>query len=141
MYVPPQIETRIASLGTQLNCALNVTRCWQSEGGRPVLYANFKGLINDTPLFRLEVGGTLCYELTPELDDLLDLFIFLNGKRLTCAENGSKYLIGRGDSLPDWDYDDDGYWNFTEMTEESFFGPVAPSMQIRPPSTDPNNAG
>ena len=60
MYIPPQIESRIALLSERLECDLSVTRCWQSDGDRPVMYCNFKGVISDAPAFRVEVGGTLC---------------------------------------------------------------------------------
>lgn len=100
------------------------------------MYCNFKGVISDSPSFLLEIGGTLCCEITPGLDDLLDLFVFLNGQRLTRAVNGSDYLIGRGNSALKWDYDDDGYWNFTELNDSTFNGPIDPTLQIQPDAND-----
>ena len=135
MYVPPQIKNRIALLSARLDCDVEIVRCWQSDGGRPVMYCNFRALIKNSPACRLEYAGTLCCELTLGVEDLLDLFIFLNGQRLTRAVNGSDYLIGHGNAQIKWDYDDDGYWSFIELTDSTFAKPIHPDLQI-PPDSD-----
>lgn len=136
MHVPPQIKNRIALLSARLDCDVEIVRCWQNEGGRSVMYCNFRAIIKNSPACRLEYAGTLRCELTPGHEDFLDLFIFMNGERLTRAVNGSKYLIGRGDSEIKWDYDDDGYWDFTELNDSTYAQPIDPDLQI-PPQTDP----
>ena len=142
MYVPSEITTRIQKLSEQLGCELRVLRCWQSDGGRPVFYCNFRGVLHDHPSFLLECFGTLCAELTDGRDDLTDLFLFLNGQRLAVAPASADYLVSRrADGEFDWDYDDEGYDNFLELNDKTGTESIDASLSIHPPTMNKDKGG
>lgn len=136
MYVPPEISARIETLSVRLGCSLNVARCWKSEGGRPVMYCNFRGALHSSPELLIEVAGTLCAELTIDRQDEIDLFVFINGQRVGVFDGkriNRDYLIGYGDAPFKWDYNDEGFDQFTNLDSETFANPIDKSLAIDPP--------
>ena len=116
MYVPPEITSRVAKIGERLQCELSVVQCWLNEF-RPGMYCRLRGVLHDSSAVKIEVAGTLCIELNGDRDDELDLFLFVNGRRVGLYRDGRKYLIGRGEGDLIWDDDDPGFEDFDRLDD------------------------
>jgi hypothetical protein len=139
MYVPPQLTTRIEALSIRLGCALTVVRCWKNDGGRPRMYCDFRGVLHRSPELLIELAGTLCAELSNEPPDEIDLFVFINGRRVGVCDRDldtRKYLIGYGGAQFVWDYNDEGFDQFMTLDAETFTCPIHKSLAINPPEHD-----
>ena len=139
MYAPPQISARIEALSIRLGCAMTVARCWRNDGGRPVMYCNFRGVLHRSQEMLIEVAGTLCAELSDERPDEIDLFVFINGRRIGVCDGNldtRKYLIGHGDAPFVWDYNDEGFDQFTTLDAGTFAYPIDNSLAVKPPEHD-----
>jgi hypothetical protein len=116
MYVPPEITSRIEKLSERLRCKLSVVQCWINEF-RPGMYCRFRGVLHDSSVIKIEVAGTISVELTPTREDELDLFLFVNGRRVGLYKQGFKYLCGRANGDLRWDDTDEGYEGFDTLDE------------------------
>lgn len=130
---------RIATLADRLNCALSVLRCWKSDGGVSRMYCNFRGVLHRSPEILIEVAGTICADLTDELGDEINMFVFINGRRLGVLDDQidtRKYLIGHGKASFRWDYNDCGFDQFTHLNAETFLNPIDESLAMNPTRDD-----
>lgn len=141
MFVPPELDQLVVAISRQVGCELAIVRCWQSDGGRPVLYANVRGTLNDSPHLVIEIAGTVCAELTTERDDEISLFLFVNGQRVGLHDQTYKYLIGNGSDPLLWACNDEGFDEFTTLDESTFLHPIDESLIIPEPSTKCSDGG
>lgn len=134
MYVPPEIMSRVEKIGERLQCELSVVQCWINEF-RPGMYCRLRGVLHGSSALKIEVAGTLCVELTSDHKDQIDLFLFVNGRRVGLYREEYKYLIGRGEGDFVWDDDNPGFENFDRL-DESYGngGYVDPDIAIHPPT-------
>lgn len=109
MAIPDAISSRLAKLSTECGTSLRVVSYWQNEC-RPGWYCRFRGVALKSAFLVIELAGTLSVELDETRPDEVDLFIFVNGIRLTNSNLNSpgRYLWRRGSEPFRWDYMDDG---------------------------------
>ena len=112
MYIPPELTERIDSLGKRIGSSLAIVRCWKSDFSESVMLCNFRGVVHKSTELLIEVAGTLCAELSPDRRDEVDLFFFINGRRVSLYDEPHKYLIGFGDEGLKWEYNDEGFDEF-----------------------------
>ena len=56
MFVPLELNQRVARISQRVGCELVIVRCWQSDGGRHVYYANVRGVLSESPDLRIEIA-------------------------------------------------------------------------------------
>ena len=135
MFVPLELNQLVTKTSERVGCTLAIIRCWQSDGGRHVYYANVRGVLNESPDLRLEIAGTVCAEMQENRADEINLFLFANGERIGLHSDPTSYLIGHGEESFAWDYNDEGFDQFLELDESTFSHPIDESMVIPAPDT------
>jgi hypothetical protein len=109
MDIPAVISDRVATLSAECGTPLRIVSYWENEF-RPGWYCRFRGVGLKSDFLVIELAGTLAVELVETRSDEVDMFIFVNGVRVTNSNPKSpgKYLWRRGSEQFRWDYLDDG---------------------------------
>jgi hypothetical protein len=125
MTVPTPIAERLARLSAECGTELKVVSHWANEF-RPGWYCRFRGTVLASELLVIELAGTLAIELQEDKSDEVDLFVFVNGRRVSIqparqpSEPSGKYLWRRGTAPLTWDCLDDGYDSFQTLDDDKW---------------------
>ena len=95
------------------------------------MYCNVRGKLHESEELLIEIAGTVCAEMTPDTKDEIDLFLFVNGRRVGLHDQPFKYLIGYGDAPFVWDYNDEGFDQFLMLDESTYSQPIDEALVIR----------
>lgn len=105
MAVPHVVAERVDQLATELSVSLRIERHWENEFGSGH-YCRVHGVVHDSPVLRVELVGSLAIETKA---DEIDLFILVNGVRLSPVKNPFAYLHRPDGGEFRWDDLDMGY--------------------------------
>ena len=123
MAIPSVISQRLSQLGAECGTELQVVSHWANEF-RPGWYCRFRGVAVRSDLLIIELAGTLAVELGADRSDDVDMFIFVNGTRVSAwnPKSAFKYLWRTGSDSLRWDYLDDGcgYDQFETLDNEAW---------------------
>lgn len=123
MKTPKVISERLSHLSADCGVELMVVRFWENEF-RAGWYCRFRGVAIKSEFLVIELAGTLAVELEGDGSDEIDLFVFVNGIRVSPFNepNSYKYLWRRGSDSFRWDYLDDGagYEQFHTLEDDGW---------------------
>ncbi len=116
MDINQKASELIEILSEEVGCKLEIKKIWP-DSDNPGFYCRFYGLLIETKVLKIEVAGSLCHRIFQnELNEEVDLFYFINGKRVTTNEKQGQYLWKYKD-LYEWDDIDEGYENKNSISE------------------------
>lgn len=105
MAIPQTVTEHVNKLATELRVPLQIERYWENEFGSGH-YCRVLGRIHESPTLTVEVVGSLAVGTRA---DELDLFILVNGVRLSPVNNPFAYLHRPEGGEFRWDDLDMGY--------------------------------
>ena len=116
MNIEEKAKELLQKLSKEVGCNLEIKKIWP-EGENNGFYCRFYGILKETDLLKIEVAGSLCHRLFEgELNEEVDLFIFLNGERLTINQKPGNYLWKHKEGF-NWDDVDEGYHQKNSLKE------------------------
>jgi len=105
MNIPQIVVERVDQLATELMVPLRIERHWENEFG-PGHYCRVHGIVQNSPVLRVELVGSLAIGTKADEDDL---FILVNGVRLSPMSTPFAYLHRPEGGEFRWDDLDEGY--------------------------------
>lgn len=111
MTVPHVVAERVDILAAELRVPLQIKRHWENDSG-PGHYCRVHGVMHESPLLTVELVGSLAIGTRA---DEMDLFILVNGVRLSPINNQFAYLYRPQDGDFRWDDLDPGYEEQTTL--------------------------
>jgi hypothetical protein len=114
MAYPEPILDRLQTFSAELGVSLTIVQFWENEF-RPGWCFRFHGVVHNSKLLLLEIAGTMAVELSPGRSDEVDLFLFVNGKRVGLKTAPFQYLTRIGSGSLSWDDVDPAYEQFDSL--------------------------
>jgi len=111
MTIPQIILDRVQQLSDEFGVPVSVERQWQNEFG-PGYYCRAHGCLHKSANLCIELVGSLAVGTK---DDHLDLFIVVNGVRISPVTQPYRYLHRRDAGPFHWDNRDQGYESQTSL--------------------------